>query len=123
MKGLLLAVAVIQSMTVAETVLAQSLDCATDRPICPDDGSAPSGNFPDCSCPKPSSCGDFPDFSYSCSFDNLSFAWSCVCTDNRQPAHLNQAETTRRLIGAATMLVAACAIAFVTAAHFATSHL
>jgi hypothetical protein len=85
MKRLLLAVIVIQSMTVAETVLAQGFDCSTERPLCPDDGSVPFGNFPDCGCPKPSSCGDFPDFSYSCAFDNFDVAWSCICTDLRQP--------------------------------------
>jgi hypothetical protein len=34
-------------------------------------------------------------------------------------SHLTKTETTRGLIGAATMLAAACAIAFATAAHFA----
>jgi hypothetical protein len=59
--------------------------CATQLPSCPDDGATPIGEFPACSCPRPSSCGDFPDFSYSCGFDNLAFQWSCSCTDLREP--------------------------------------
>jgi hypothetical protein len=71
------------SLALGESAPAQT--CA-ELPFCPDDGAQPIGEFlPACSCPRPSSCGDFPDFQYSCGFDSFFFQWSCTCTDLREP--------------------------------------